>query len=40
MNDSVFDHNISILKYNPTAGGSYIELPKELKHQRKGLDNI
>ena len=40
MNDSVFDHNISILKSKPTAGGSYIEFPKELNHLRKGLDNI
>ena len=27
--DSVLDHNISISKYNPLAGGSYIKLQKE-----------
>ena len=26
--DSVIDHTISILKYNPLAGSSYIQLPK------------
>ena len=26
--DSVIDHTISISKYNPLAGTSYIELPK------------
>ena len=35
--DSVLDHNISISKYNPLAGGSYIKLQKELDHPRKGL---
>ena len=34
------DHNISISKYNPLAGSSYIKLPKELDHPRKGLINI
>ena len=38
--DSVIDHTISILKYNPLAGSSYIKLPKELNHSRKGLINI
>ena len=38
--DSVIDHNMSILKYNPLAGSSYIKLPKELDHPRKGLINI
>ena len=38
--DSVIDHNISILKCNPLARRSYIELPKELNHPRKGLINI
>ena len=38
--DSVIDHTISILKYNPLAGRSYIKLPKELNHPRKGLINI
>ena len=32
--NSVIDHTISISKYNPLAGSSYIKLPKELDHQR------
>ena len=39
-NDSVTDDTISILKYNSLAGSSYIKLPKELDHPRKGLINI
>ena len=31
---------ISISKYNPLAASSYIKLPKELDHSRKGLINI
>ena len=38
--DSVIDHIISISKYNPLAGSSYINLPKELDHPRKGLTNV
>ena len=38
--DSVVDHTISISKYNPLAGSSYIKLSKELDHPRKGLINI
>ena len=38
--DSVIDHTGSISKYNPLAGNSYIKLPKELDHPRKGLINI
>ena len=38
--DLVIDHTISISKYNPFAGNSYIKLPKELDHPRKGLINI
>ena len=34
------EHNIIISKYNPLAGGSYIKLPKELDHPRKGPINI
>ena len=40
MINSVIDHTISTSKYNPLAGSSYIKLPKELNHQRKGLINI
>ena len=38
--DLVIEHNISILKYNLLDGSSYIKLPKELDHPRKGLFNI
>ena len=38
--DSVTEHNISFSKYNPLVGSSYIKLPKELDHPRKGLINI
>ena len=38
--DSVIDHTISISRYNPLAGSSYIKLPKELDHPRKALVNI
>ena len=38
--DSIIAHNIIISKYNPLAGSSYIKLPKELDHPRKGLINI
>ena len=38
--DSVIDQTISISKYNPLAGSSYIKLPKELYHPRKGFINM
>ena len=38
--DSVIDQNINISKYNPLAASSYIKLPTELNHPRKGLINI
>ena len=38
--DSIIDHTISISKYNPLAGSSYIKLSKELDHTRKGLIDI
>ena len=37
--DSVTNNNISISKYNPLAGSSYIRFPEELDHPRKGLIN-
>ena len=37
---SVIDHTISISKYNLLAGGSYVKLPKQLDHPRKGLINV
>ena len=38
--DSVIDHTISVSRYNPSAGSSYIKMPKELDHARKDLINI
>ena len=38
--DSVIDHAINISNYNSLAGRSYIILPKELDHPKKGLMNI
>ena len=38
--DSAIDHTISISKYNPLAGSSYIKLQKELDQPRKGLINV
>ena len=38
--DSVMEHNINILKYNPLASSSHIKLSKELDHPIKGLANI
>ena len=38
--DSVIEHNIYISKCNPLARSSYIKLPKELNHPRRGLISI
>ena len=38
--DLVIDHNINISNYKPLGGSSYIKLPKELDHPRKGSINI
>ena len=38
--DLVIDHTINISKCNTLAGNSYLKLPKELGHPRKGLINI
>ena len=38
--DSVIGHNFNVPKYTQLAGRSYIKLPKELDHPRKGLINI
>ena len=40
ITDSVREYNINISKYNPLACSSYIILPKELDHPKKGLINI
>ena len=37
---SVVDHTINNLKCNVLAGSSYIKLPNELGHPKKGLINI
>ena len=37
ITDWVIDHTISISKYNPLTGSSYIKLPKELDPPRKEL---
>ena len=33
--DSVIDNTISISKFNPLAGSSYVKLSNELDHPRK-----
>ena len=38
--DSVTDHTISFSKNSPLTGSSYIKLPNELDHPKKGLINI
>ena len=40
ITDLFIDHTISISKYDPLAGSSYIKVPKELHHPRKGLISI
>ena len=36
----VIDNTIITSKYNPLVGRSYVKLPKELDHPRKGLINL
>ena len=40
ITDSVINHIINISEYYPLSGSSYIKLPKELNHSRKGFINI
>ena len=40
IRDSVLDDTVSISKYDPLAASSYIKLPKELEHPRKGMIKI
>ena len=40
ITDSVIDHTISISKYNPLAGSSYIKLPKEIEYPKKIFINL
>ena len=38
--ESVDNNYLNIVQYQPMKGSSYIELPQELKHHRKGLINM
>ena len=38
--ESVDNHYLNIVQYEPIKGSSYIELPEELKHHLKGLINL
>ena len=38
--DSIDNHYMKVVKYQPVNGSSYIPLPKELQHSRKGLINM
>ena len=38
--DSVDSHYLTIVKYKPMKGSSYIKLPSELQHHVKGLINL
>ena len=38
--DEVKNHYVSIVKYDPLSGSSYIPLPKKLRNSMKGLINI
>ena len=40
MIESVDKHYLNVIKYTPIKGSSYIELPPELSHHKKGLINI
>ena len=38
--ESVENHYLNVVKYEPIKGSSYIELPSELQHNKKGLINL
>ena len=38
--ESVDNHYLNVVKYEPMKGSSYIELPQELRNSKKGLINI
>ena len=38
--ESVDNHYLNIVQYQPLKGSSYIELPLELRHHMKGLINM
>ena len=37
---SIDGHYVSVAKYDPLRGSSYVELPKKLQHSMKGRINI
>ena len=37
---SIDNHYLNIVQYRPTKGSSYLKLPLELQHQKKGLINL
>ena len=38
--ERVLDHYLNIINYQPLRGGSYLELPEELRNPKKGLINL
>ena len=38
--ESVDGHYLNVVQYEPMKGSSYIQLPEELRHHRKGLINM
>ena len=38
--DLILDHYLNIINYQPLRGGSYLELPEELRNSKKGLINL
>lgn len=38
--DNVDHHYVNMVKYKPRSGSSYVELPAELRHHKKGLINV
>ena len=38
--ESVDNHYLNIVQYQPMKGSSYIKLPRELRHHKKGLINM
>ena len=36
----ILEHNVNIVKYLPLRGNSYLPLPEELRHHKKGLINL
>ena len=38
--EEIQSHFVNIVKYLPLRGSSYVQLPKELRHHKKGLINL